>query len=155
MFAIAAFAATAANALVDPKAGTYEVTGVVIAQSAACPPGVLPPVGSPSIATVFYKGAGKTGTQTIAPGTGPSGPATTSSCLAAAAVPATGLNGNTVPTNCSQDTLSGPATPGNYTIKYTVAATAIPTSWTVTQVLDLNTVLPGCTLTTGGTWAAQ
>jgi len=157
-FAITAFAATTAFALAgDPKPGTYEVTGVTISHSAACAPiaAGLPPNGSPSLAHVTYKGPSKPGTQTFAPATGPAGPATTSSCLATANVPATGLNGATVNTDCSQDTLSGPAAPGHYTIHYTVAATAIPTSWTVTQVLDLSSVVPGCTLTTGGTWAAE
>jgi hypothetical protein len=165
VLALAAFAATAANAA-DPKKGTYEQTGIIFGASSGCAPiaAGLPPAGSPALATIIYPGEkGKVKTMsTVSPQTpasGAAGSTISSVCVNTAAIPATGLNGNTIPVDCSQDNLSGPQSPGHYSITYTVAATAIPTSWTVTSALDLSSAFGAppftCVLTTSGTWAAE
>lgn len=149
LFAAASGAASAADIL----AGNYSVNGFTTSSNCTLPGS--PQKGQASTATIVYPGAGKAGMILANPATTKStaaGKGVSQVCVAAGKVPATGLNGATIPFTCYDDTEAGPAKSplAKFSAKFKVGATHSPQIVTVGFTATVTSPM-SCRFTTDGT----
>jgi hypothetical protein len=151
LFVAASNAASAADIVV----GNYSVSGFTT--SSNCPAITGIKKGGASDSSVVYPGAGKAGmilanpatTSTTAAGKG-----MTEVCVAAAKVPAAGLNNATIPFNCYYDTETGPGASAiaKLSAHFKIGASHSPQIRTVEVTTTITTPV-SCKFTSEGTYA--
>jgi len=157
--AVLAFSGVASAA--DLTKGPYEADGYITASDATC--SSLSPslkVGSPSDTSIEYPGAGGLNMILATPGTTSTtaaGKASTTVCVATAAVPSTGLNGSTIAFKCYSDTTSGPASAplATITTQFKVGASHSASVKQVTSSSTLSVGTISCKFTSDGSWTLE